>query len=89
MTLDAIIGSFLVLHSLLHFALAATLSTSSYLVAGRLVNGATLAIGAVFLFAFLRHLRAEIDRKPPSDGAGAHGQEPQGTESRYEGSPQH
>jgi hypothetical protein len=56
--LGALIGAFLVLHALLHLALAITLSTSTYVVAGRLINWGTLAIGAVLLWTYLRRLRA-------------------------------
>ena len=56
-TLGAMIGGFLVLHALLHLALAVSLSTSSYVVASRVVDWGTLAIGALGLSAYLRHLR--------------------------------
>jgi small basic protein len=52
--LGAVVGGFLVLHALLHFALAASLSTSAYLVAGRAVSWGTLALGALALAAFRR-----------------------------------
>ena len=55
--LGAIIGGFLVLHALLHLALAVSLSTGSYVVASRVVDWGTLAIGALGLSAYLRHLR--------------------------------
>ena len=51
------IGGFLVLHALLHLALAVSLSTSSYVVASQVVEWGTLAIGALGLSAYLRHLR--------------------------------
>lgn len=56
-SLGAMIGGFLVLHSLLHVTLAVSLSTSSYLIASRLVNWGTLAIGIVGLSTYIRHLR--------------------------------
>lgn len=56
--LGALIGVFLVLHALLHLALAIVLSTSTYVVAGRLVNWGTFAVGAVLLWTYLRRLRA-------------------------------
>ena len=55
--LGAMIGGFLVLHALLHLALAVSLSTSSYVVASRVVDWGTLAIGALGLSAYLRRLR--------------------------------
>jgi hypothetical protein len=55
--LGAMIGGFLVLHALLHLALAVSLSTSSYVVASRVVDWGTLAIGALGLSACLRRLR--------------------------------
>ena len=55
--LGAMIGGFLVLHALLHLALAVSLSTGSYVVASRVVDWGTLAIGALGLSAYLRHLR--------------------------------
>lgn len=51
-SLGVIVGGFLVLHALLHVALAASLSTSSYLVAGRLINFGTIAIGVFALSAY-------------------------------------
>lgn len=55
--LGAMIGGFLVLHALVHLALAVSLSTGSYVVASRVVDWGTLAIGALGLSAWLRHLR--------------------------------
>jgi hypothetical protein len=55
--LGALIGVFLVLHALLHLALAIVLPTSTYVVAGRLINWGTLAVGAVLLWTYLRRLR--------------------------------
>jgi hypothetical protein len=55
--LGALIGGFLVLHALLHLVLAVSLSTGSYLVAGRIIDVGTLAIGLVGLHAFVRRLR--------------------------------
>ena len=56
--LGALIGAFLVLHALLHLALAIVLPTSTYVVAGRLINWGTLAVGAILLWTYLRRLRA-------------------------------
>ena len=56
-TLSAMVGGFFVLHSLLHVALAMMLSTAAYVVAGRLVNWATLALGAAGLYCYLRPVR--------------------------------
>lgn len=56
--LSVIVGSFLVLHALLHLALALILSTSTYVLAGRLVNFATLGVGVLCLYVYVRRLRA-------------------------------
>ena len=56
--LGALVGGFLVLHALVHLALAVYLTTSSYVIVSRLVNWGTLAVGALALSAYLRHLRA-------------------------------
>lgn len=53
--LGAMIGGFLVLHALLHLALAVSLSTSSYLVAGRAIDWGTIALGVIGLAAFRHH----------------------------------
>jgi hypothetical protein len=42
-------------HALLHLALAVSLSTSSYLVAGRVIDWGMIALGALGLAAFLGH----------------------------------
>ncbi len=55
--LGAVVGGFLVLHALLHFALAVSLSTSSYLLAGRIIDWGTIALGVLGLSAFLRRMR--------------------------------
>lgn len=52
--LGAMIGGFLVLHALLHLALAVSLSTSSYLVAGRAIDWGTIALAVLGLAVFLR-----------------------------------
>lgn len=57
MTLSVLVGGFLVLHALLHLALAILLSTSTYVVAGRLVNWATIGLGAAALYGYLRRAR--------------------------------
>jgi hypothetical protein len=56
--LGAMIGGFLVLHALLHFILAVSLSTSSYLVVSRVADWGTIAIGLLALSACVRRLRA-------------------------------
>lgn len=56
-SLGAMIGGFLVLHALLHLMLAVSLSTSSYLVASRLVNWGTVGLGVLGLSAYLRRVR--------------------------------
>ena len=56
-SLSVMVGSFLVLHALLHLALAVTLSTAAYLTAGRVVSWVTLGAGAFCLYAYLRRLR--------------------------------
>jgi hypothetical protein len=55
-TLGAIVGSFLVLHAVLHFALAVSLSTSSYLVVGRIIDLGAVALGVLGLSAYRRTL---------------------------------
>jgi len=64
-TLGVMVGGFLVLHALLHVALAVSLSTTDYLLAGRAVNLSTIAIGALCLFAYLRRARRA---SAPADG---------------------
>lgn len=56
-SLGAAIGGFLVLHALLHVGLAVELSTSTYLVAGRAIDWATIALGVLGLSAYRRGLR--------------------------------
>jgi len=56
--LGAMIGGFLVLHALLHLALAVSLSTGSYVVVSRVVDWGTIAVGALAVSAYARHLRA-------------------------------
>jgi len=60
-SLNVLVGGFLVLHALLHLALALLLPTSTYVVAGKLVNWATIAVGAVALWTYLRRLRGTSD----------------------------
>jgi hypothetical protein len=55
--LGALIGAFLILHSLLQLALALNMSTAVYLTAGRVVGWAVLAAGAFGLWTYLRYLR--------------------------------
>lgn len=58
-SLSVMVGGFLVLHALLHLALALTLSTSAYLTAGSAVDWATIAVGALCLYGYLRRLRKD------------------------------
>jgi hypothetical protein len=79
--LGALIGGFLVLHALLHLALAVVLSTPAYLTAGRLVGWATLAAGAGCLYAYLRRMRrsapaGEGKRRAGSNRGGPTGGDP-------------
>jgi hypothetical protein len=69
--LGLMIGAFVILHSLLHLTLALTLSTATYLVAGRIVNWATIGVGALCLYRYLRHLRQQ-QPTPPSSNNHAH-----------------
>lgn len=64
--LGTIVGGFLVLHATLHIALAASLPTSSYLVAGRVIDWGTVALGILGASAYMRRIRARRD-----DGRGA------------------
>lgn len=65
--LSMLVGGFLVLHSLLQLALALLLSTAAYLTVGHAVGWATLAAGALSLYAYLRRLR----RDPAKSQSGA------------------
>ncbi|NUP53729.1 MAG: hypothetical protein HOW97_41365 [Catenulispora sp.] len=66
--LSVMVGSFLMLHALLHLSLALSLSTGTYLTAGRVVSWATLGAGAFCLYAYLRRLRrAQAERHSASD----------------------
>jgi len=56
-SLGALVGGFLMLHALLHLVLAVSLSTSSYVVVGRIADWGTLAIGLLALSAYVRRLR--------------------------------
>jgi hypothetical protein len=56
-SLSVLVGGFLVLHALLHLVLALLLPTSTYVVAGKIVNWATIAVGAAALWTYLRRLR--------------------------------
>ena len=67
-SLSVIIGAFLVLHALLHLALALTLSTDTYLTAGRAVDWATLGIGVLSLYSYLRGLRQHLPEPPTPIG---------------------
>jgi intracellular septation protein A len=69
-TLNAMIGAFLILHALLHLALAVTLPTATYLVAGRAVNWAAAGVGALCLYSYLRRARQHAPAAPsPGDRA--------------------
>lgn len=63
--LSVMIGAFLVLHALLHLVLALTLTTASYLTAGRVVDWATLGLAAVCLYSYLRRLRRDPQGRSP------------------------
>lgn len=65
-TLSAMVGAFLVLHALLTLALAMTLPTATYLVAGRAVNWAAIAAAGLSLYGYLLRLR----RRGPAGPAG-------------------
>jgi hypothetical protein len=72
-SLSVMIGAFLLLHALAHVALAVSLSTIDYLVVARIVNWATIAIGALSLSAYLRRAaRSQVlapghSRRPSTD----------------------
>ncbi|MDI5964517.1 hypothetical protein [Streptantibioticus silvisoli] len=53
-TWSIIAGGFLLLHALLHVALAPTLSTADYLIAGRAVSLSTFGAALLCLFAYRR-----------------------------------
>jgi hypothetical protein len=55
-TLGALIGGFLVLHALLHLALAVLLSTQAYVVASPIIDWGTLGLGFLALRAYVRRL---------------------------------
>jgi intracellular septation protein A len=65
--LGAVIGGFLMLHAMLHLALAVLLSTQAYVIASPIVDWGTLGVGFIALRAFVRHLPPEI-RSNPDDG---------------------
>jgi hypothetical protein len=67
--LSVMAGGFLVLHALLHLALALTLSTAAYLITGRAVSWATLAVGALCLYGYLRRLRRDQARSQSGQDA--------------------
>lgn len=67
-TLSAVAGAFLVLHALLTLTLAMTLPTATYLVAGRAVNWATIAAGALSLYGCLLRLRRRAPASPTGPG---------------------
>ena len=53
------VGGFLILHALIHIALAVSLSTSSYVAASRVVDWGTIALGVLGLSAYRRHVSRE------------------------------
>lgn len=65
-TLTVMVGSFLVLHALLHIALALILSTNAYLTAGRVINWATLGIGGFCLYSYTGRLRRRAAKPRPA-----------------------
>jgi hypothetical protein len=66
------IGAFLVLHALLHLALALTLPTATYLVAGRAVNWAATGAGALCLYSYLHRAGTRPPRHPARSDRAAH-----------------
>ncbi len=62
-SLGAMLGAFLVLHALLHLTLAASVSTSSYLVLSKVINWGTIAVGTVALSAYLRRMRTTATKE--------------------------
>jgi hypothetical protein len=59
-SLGAVIGVFLMLHALVHVALAVALSTSAYLVTSRILDTGTLVAGLVGLNVYVRRVRASL-----------------------------
>ncbi len=57
--LGVAVGGFLILHALLHIALAVSLSTSSYVVTSRIVDWGTIALGVLGLGAYRRHVERQ------------------------------
>ena len=57
--LGVAVGGFLILHALIHIALAVSLSTSSYVGASRVVDWGTIALGVLGLAAYRRHVSRE------------------------------
>jgi hypothetical protein len=57
--LGVAVGGFLILHALAHIALAVSLSTTSYVVASRVVNWGTIALGLLGLGAYRRHVERQ------------------------------
>lgn len=54
--LGVAVGGFLVLHALVHIALAVSLSTSSYVVTSRVVDWGTIALAVFGIAAYRRHV---------------------------------
>lgn len=69
-TLSSMIGAFLLVHALLTLTLAMTLPTATYLVAGRAVNWAVIAAGALSLYGYLLRLRRHGPADPAHPGDG-------------------
>jgi hypothetical protein len=72
--LGSMVGGFLILHAFLHPLLALTLSTSDYVVAGRLINLATLVVGGLCLSAYVRRQRRLTLADEPQPSAAEIGQ---------------
>jgi hypothetical protein len=58
--LGVAVGGFLILHALIHIALAVSLPTSSYVVTSRVVDWGTIALAVLGLAAYRRHVSREL-----------------------------
>jgi len=56
-SLGVLVGGFLVLHALLHLTLAVSLSTSSFLVLSKVIDGGTIVLGILALSIYRRRLQ--------------------------------
>jgi hypothetical protein len=56
--LNAVVGAFLVLHSLLQLGLALVLPTGEFLTVGKLISWATIAAGVLCLWLYVKRLRS-------------------------------